>query len=56
MSSPDHNVQLHETTHVRAEVEGQNEDWTMDLDRKLIEVSRRIEAPTARIFAILANP
>jgi len=34
----------------------EREDWTMAEDGKPIEVSRRIEAPAALIFKILANP
>jgi uncharacterized protein YndB with AHSA1/START domain len=32
------------------------EDWPMTEENKAVEVSRRIEAPAARIFEILADP
>jgi hypothetical protein len=60
------NCQLYETTDVRsveqtqsAEAQRKNrerEAWTMALESKPVEVSRRIEAPAALIFKILANP
>ena len=34
----------------------EGEDWTMAEESKPVEVSRRIEAPAALIFKILANP
>jgi hypothetical protein len=34
----------------------EREDWTMAEESKPVEVSRRIEAPAALIFKILANP
>lgn len=34
----------------------EEEDWTMSDESKRVEVSRRIEAPAALIFGILADP
>jgi hypothetical protein len=40
----------------RSEAQGKGEDWSMSEESKPVEVSRRIGAPPAIIFNILANP
>jgi hypothetical protein len=40
----------------RVQKQRESEDRTMAEKSKLVEVSRRIEAPAARIFEVLANP